>query len=111
MPAALPSLVGRLDMGYELIAECRKAIPRPPSTYVAQFHFDIIAHSREMLGYLIKTYQASQFVVGTDYPLLAGLAHPVQEVRALGLGTQDEQKILSGNARELLMLDRLPANP
>ena len=44
---ALPSLVGRLDMGYRLVPECRDAIPRPPSTYVSQFHFDIIAHNRE----------------------------------------------------------------
>jgi len=29
----------------------RNAIPRPPSTYVAQFYFDIIAHNREMLGH------------------------------------------------------------
>ena len=44
---ALPALVGRLDMGYRLVPECRNAIPRPPSTYVAQFHFDIIAHNRD----------------------------------------------------------------
>src|SRR5712691_19367 len=43
---ALPSLVGRLDMGYRLVPECRSAIPRPPSTYLAQFYFDIIAHTR-----------------------------------------------------------------
>ena len=82
---ALPALVGRLDMGYRLVPECRKAIPRPPSSYLYQFHFDIIAHSREMLGYLVKTYGADRFVVGTDYPLPAGLAHPVEEVKALGL--------------------------
>src|SRR5215469_10876255 len=46
---ALPALVGRLDMGYRLVPECARAIPRPPSTYASQFHFDIIAHSRGML--------------------------------------------------------------
>jgi len=99
---ALPALVGRLDMGYRLVPECREAIPRPPSTYVSQFHFDIIAHNLEMLGHLVKTYGADRFVVGTDYPLPAGLAHPVAEVKALGLDPRDEEKILSGNARQLL---------
>ncbi len=99
---ALPALVGRLDMGYRLVPECRSAIPRPPSTYVAQFHFDIIAHNREMLGHLVKTYGADRFVVGTDYPLPAGLAHPVEEVKALGLDAGDEEKILSLNAQMLL---------
>jgi aminocarboxymuconate-semialdehyde decarboxylase len=99
---ALSALVGRLDMGYRLVPECRSAIPRPPSTYVSQFHFDIIAHNREMLSHLVKTYGADSFVIGTDYPLPAGLAHPVQEVKALGLNPRDQEKILGLNARELL---------
>ncbi len=103
----LPSLVGRLDMGYRLVPECRNAIPRPPSTYVSQFHFDIIAHNREMLSHLVSTYGASRFVIGSDYPLPAGLAHPVAVVRALGLGSDDEAKILGRNARGLLGLDLL----
>jgi len=98
----LPAIIGRLDMGYRLVPECRNAIPRAPSTYAAQFHFDIIAHNRAMLGHLIRTYGAGRFVIGSDYPLPAGLAHPVAEVRALGLSVEDEAKILAGNARELL---------
>jgi aminocarboxymuconate-semialdehyde decarboxylase len=101
---ALPSLVGRLDMGYRLVPECRNAILRPPSSYASQFYFDIIAHSRTMLGHLVKTYGADRFVVGSDYPLPAGLAHPVEEVAALGLAPDDERKILGTNARELLRL-------
>jgi aminocarboxymuconate-semialdehyde decarboxylase len=99
---ALPALVGRLDMGYRIVPECRSAIPRPPSSYANQFYFDIIAHSHGMLSHLVKTYGADRFVVGTDYPLQAGLAHPVEEVKALGLEAGDEIKILSENARKLL---------
>jgi aminocarboxymuconate-semialdehyde decarboxylase len=101
---ALPSLLGRLDMGYRLAPECRSAIPRPPSSYASQFYFDIIAHSRTMLGHLVKSYGADRFVVGTDYPLPAGLAHPVEEVKALGLDPGEENKILGANARQLLRL-------
>ena len=99
---ALPALVGRLDMGYRIVPECRQAIPRAPSTYLSQFHFDIIANNREMLAHLVKTYGADRFVVGSDYPLPAGLAHPVAEVKALGLASADENKILGGNAERLL---------
>ncbi len=99
---SLPSIVGRLDMGYHLVAECRSAIPRPPSTYVSQFHFDIIAHNRAMLGHLVKTYGADRFVLGSDYPLPAGLAHPIQELKALGLDAVDEAKIMGHNAQGLL---------
>jgi aminocarboxymuconate-semialdehyde decarboxylase len=103
---ALPALIGRLDMGYRLVPECRSAIPRPPSSYANQFYFDIIAHSRSMLRHLVQTYGADRFVVGTDYPLPAGLAHPVEEVKALGLGSDDENKILGATARQLLRLSR-----
>lgn len=57
-----------------------------------------------MLSHLVKTYGADRFVVGTDYPLPAGLAHPVEEVRALGLEPGDENKILGDTARQLLRL-------
>jgi len=102
---ALPSLIGRLDMGYGLVPECRSAIPRPPSTYVTQFFFDTIAHNRRMLRYLTDTYGAEHLVVGSDYPLAAGLAHPVAEVKALGLSPEAEAAILGGTASRLLRLD------
>jgi aminocarboxymuconate-semialdehyde decarboxylase len=101
---ALPALVGRLDMGHRLVPECRQAIPRAPSTYVRQLHFDIIAHNRPMLRHLVGELGADRFVVGSDYPLPAGLAHPVQEVKELALRVDDEEKILSGNARSVLGL-------
>ncbi len=102
---ALPIILGRLDMGYRLVPECRSAIPRPPSTYAVQFSFDIIAHNRAMLSHLVKSYGPDRFVLGSDYPLPAGLAHPVEEVKALGLPPDDERKILGANARQLLRLE------
>jgi len=101
---ALPSMLGRLDMGFERIPECRAAIPRPPSSYVYQFCFDTVAFNPAMLRYLAETYGADRLVIGTDYPLPAGIMHPVAEVKALGLSAETESAILSGNARRLLRL-------
>ncbi|MBI3757836.1 MAG: amidohydrolase family protein [Deltaproteobacteria bacterium] len=101
---ALPSMLGRLDMGFERIPDCRSAIPRPPSSYVNQFCFDTIAFNPAMLHYLANTYGAESLVIGTDYPLPAGIMHPVAEVKALGLPAETESAILSGNARRLLRL-------
>jgi len=58
-----------------------------------------------MLRYLVSTYGAERLVVGSDYPLPAGLAHPVTEVKALGLSAEEEAAILGGNAGRLLGLD------
>jgi aminocarboxymuconate-semialdehyde decarboxylase len=101
---ALPSLLGRLDMGYRNNPECRAAVPRPPSTYVDQLAFDTIAFRQDMLRYLVSTYGAERLVVGSDYPLPAGLAHPVAEVQALGLDAEAESAVLGGNASRLLRL-------
>jgi aminocarboxymuconate-semialdehyde decarboxylase len=101
---AFPSLVGRLDMGYRVYPECQGAIPRPPSTYISQLAFDIIAFRQDILRYLITTYGAERLVVGSDYPLPAGVAHPVAEVKALGLDPEAESALLGGNASRLLRL-------
>ena len=101
---AFPSLLGRLDMGYERLRECREAIPRPPSSYIEQFSFDTIAFNHHMLRYLIMLYGHERLVIGSDYPLPAGIAHPVAEVKALRLDTESEAAILGGNASRLLRL-------
>ena len=102
---AFPSLIGRLDLGYQVAPECRAAIPRPPSTYVNQFSFDTITCNRNMLRYLANTYGAEHLVVGSDYPLLVGHLQPVAEVKALGLSPEAEEAILGGNASRLLRLE------
>jgi aminocarboxymuconate-semialdehyde decarboxylase len=101
---AFPSLLGRLDMGYRVYPECQAAIPRPPSTYVNQFTFDTIAFRQDMLRYLVTTYGAERLVIGSDYPLPAGVAHPLAEVKALGLDEEMESAVLGGNASRLLRL-------
>lgn len=100
---AFPSLIGRLDNGYRLTAELRTT-PRPPSDYLSQYWFDLIAHNPAMLRYLAGTYGADRLVIGSDYPLGGGLAHPVQEARALGLPRDQEDLVLGGNAERLLGL-------
>jgi len=102
---AFPSLIGRLDLGYQVAPECRSAIPRPPSTYVNQFSFDTITCNHNMLRYLANTYGVEHLVVGSDYPLLVGHLHPVEEVKALELSPAAEEAILGGNASRLLRLD------
>lgn len=100
---AFPSLVGRLDNGFRLAAG-RAAIPRPPSSYISQYWFDIISYNPHMLRYLAATYGSDRLVLGSDYPLGGGLPHPVAEVKALGLPETDEQAVLGGNAGRLLAL-------
>lgn len=65
---------------------------------------NIAAHFCDTL-YLANTYGAEHLVVGSDYPLLVGHLHPVEEVKALELSPEAEDAILGGNASRLLRLD------
>lgn len=102
---AFPSLVGRLDNGFHRGVARDVAISRPPSSFITQYWFDTIAFNPAMLRYLAATYGADRLVIGSDYPLGAGLPHPVTEVKALGLPVEDEQAVLGGNAAGLLGIE------
>ena len=99
---ALPSLLGRLDNGQRLMGAKGMPISRPPSSFMDQFWLDIISFNREMLRYLAASYGADHLVIGTDYPLGAGIADPVAEVRALGLSAEHQRLVLGENAEGLL---------
>ena len=87
----------KVELFFDVATQCT-------SSYVNQFCFDTVAFNPAMLHYLADTYGAERLVIGTDYPLPAGIAHPVAEVKALGLPSEAEDAILCGNARRLLRL-------
>jgi aminocarboxymuconate-semialdehyde decarboxylase len=53
----------------------------------------------------VHRFGADHLVLGSDYPLPLGPEDPVAEVRALTLDSEDEDRILGGNARRLLGID------
>ena len=103
---ALPSILGRLEHGYRVRPECRSAIPRPPSDYLDRFFFDTIAHHGEILAEVVRRFGADQVLLGSDFPFDMGLEQPVEAVRALGLPPDATDRILSGNARQILTRPR-----
>lgn len=100
----LPWLLGRLDKGHEVLPMARKAIPRPPSSYLDQLWFDTLVLREEALRFLVTALGAERLVLGSDYPLPLGPASPAAEVRALELEPEQEHAILGGNACRLLSL-------
>ncbi|HKC51384.1 MAG TPA: amidohydrolase family protein [Myxococcota bacterium] len=100
------SLLARLQKGHELLAEARRAAPKPPSAYLQQFWVDTVTFDAGWLGYLIEKLGASQVVLGSDYPLPLGPPDPAAEVRALKLDPASEAAILGGNACGLLGVSR-----
>jgi aminocarboxymuconate-semialdehyde decarboxylase len=101
---AFPYLLGRIDHGYRVRAECRH-LPRPPSAYLDRFFFDTISHSPGALRFLIGLVGADRVMLGSDYCFDMGYEEPVKALAAVeGLGAADGERILGGNAVKLLGL-------
>jgi len=99
---ALPSLRGRLDRGFQQRPEINKIISRPPTEYLKQFYFDTITHDAAVLRELVNLVGADHVLLGSDYPFDMGNENPVDLVRAVNLGSEQEKKILGMNAQRLL---------
>jgi aminocarboxymuconate-semialdehyde decarboxylase len=88
---ALPVVRGRL----------RRAFAVRPEAALRRFYYDTVTHDHDLLADLVRYAGAGQVLLGSDRPFDMGTDDPVAEVRALGLGA-DEELILGGTAAQLL---------
>jgi aminocarboxymuconate-semialdehyde decarboxylase len=99
----LPWLRGRLDLGWE-----RKAVAHttelPPSEFCRRLYYDTAVFDQTLLSHLVSDMGADHVLLGTDHPFELGDFHPVETVRALGLGVDETETILWRTAAELLGL-------
>ncbi|MHA6782086.1 amidohydrolase family protein [Pseudonocardia saturnea] len=99
----LPSLRGRLDMGWE-----RKDVARTtavkPSDFTDRLYYDTAVFSSRLLRRLVEDVGAEHVLLGTDHPFELGDRTPLDTVRALGLDRGAERAVLWDNAAALLGL-------
>ena len=99
-----PHLIGRMDHGTTVRAEC-KHMTKPPSSYLRRFHYDTITHSDSILLNLIRQVGADRVVMGSDCPADMSYTQPVQVIERIGeLTASEREAIVSGNAARLLGL-------
>jgi aminocarboxymuconate-semialdehyde decarboxylase len=99
----LPSLRGRLDMGWER-KEVARTIGVPPSRFTEKLYYDTAVFSPVLLRRLVEDVGVEHVLLGTDHPFELGDPAPLDTVRALGLDEADERRILRDNAAGLLGL-------
>jgi aminocarboxymuconate-semialdehyde decarboxylase len=100
---ALPILIGRIDRGWKVRPEA-KNLPRAPSSYLRQFHYDTIAHSKPILQFVISQVGADRIMIGSDYCFDMGYEQPVEIVDELDLTADARAMILGGTAAKLLKI-------
>ena len=98
---ALPAVRGRLRRAFAVRGEARARTTAGPDESLRRFYYDTVTHDRDLLAGLIRHAGAGQVVLGSDRPFDMGTDHPLDEVRALALGAE-EDLVVSGNATRLL---------
>lgn len=99
----LPSLRGRLDMGWERKDVARTTAVRP-SELTDRLYYDTAVFSPTLLRRLVEDVGADHVLLGTDHPFELGDRTPLETVECLGLDRASTRAILWDNAAGLLGL-------
>ncbi|NLU71020.1 amidohydrolase family protein [Streptomyces sp. HNM0574] len=97
----LPSLRGRLTLGWERKPQARRSRVAPAERIDA-FYYDTAVFSAPLLRELVDRVGADHVLLGTDTPFDLADTTPLATVRALGLGARATASILHGNAERAL---------
>jgi aminocarboxymuconate-semialdehyde decarboxylase len=99
----LPSLIGRLDHGFKVIPQAKR-MAQTPSAYLRRFTYDIIAHSKPVMEFVMSQVGVDRIMLGSDYCFDVGYEHPVEFVEQLRLSADERLMILNGTAAKLLKI-------
>ena len=95
--------MGRLDRGWQVRAEARIHLHKPPSTYQRRLYYDCLTSSEAALRFLLDQVGADRVVLGSDWPYVRWEPSPVTWVQGLQSLTQEEKEaILWKNLERLL---------
>ncbi len=95
--------IGRMDHGWQVRAEARVNMTKPPSAYLSRFYYDCIVYTEPALRFLIDSVGVDRVVFGTDWPYDMALDWPVSWILAMTTLSQEEKEaILWKNLEKLL---------
>ncbi|HEU0021755.1 MAG TPA: amidohydrolase family protein [Dehalococcoidia bacterium] len=95
--------MGRMDRGWQVRAEARVNIQRPPRYYQSKIYYDCITMSERALRFLIDAVGIDRVVLGSDWPYVAWDPSPVAWINSLeSLNQAEKEQILWKNLEQLL---------
>ena len=103
----LPSLRGRMDMGWER-KDVAHTNDNPPSHYTKRLYYDTAVFDTTTLRRIVEDVGVEHVLMGTDHPFELGDPTPRRTVGELGLSEADTAAILGGTAAGLLGLTVRP---
>lgn len=99
----LPYISGRMDHQLTVLKRGPQNLQRKPSEYLRSIYMDIVSPLPEAMRFALDFSSADKLLFSSDHPWVEP-KEILDPLRSLKLPAADEQKILSGNARQLFGL-------
>jgi aminocarboxymuconate-semialdehyde decarboxylase len=73
---AFSTVLPRLNYGWETMEQIREVCPNPPIFYAKKLYFDTLVYEPKKIKYLLELFDASQMLIGSDYPFVIREKNP-----------------------------------
>ena len=103
---AFPYLAGREEHFLFHMTDHSTSIQRPFREYLRRFHYDYLIYWPEAFQFLMTMVGADRIVVGTDNFAAKDVEYPTAVLDQFKMAPADRTRILNGNAKRLLRLER-----
>jgi aminocarboxymuconate-semialdehyde decarboxylase len=95
-------LLPRLVHAWQNVPKARESLKESPAAAAKRFYYDQLVFDPHAVGFLIKTFGASQICVGTDYPFAMGDFEPMKTLAGAQLDPATLEAVTATNAKRFL---------
>lgn len=100
----LAMLLPRLQQAMSVFPALKDSVLKSPAEQARELYYDTLVFDTPTLQHLVRTFGASQLLVGTDYPFNFHDARPIESIRAAGFDETIVDQLTQANARRFLGL-------
>lgn len=100
----LAMLLPRLQQAMSVFPALQDSVLTSPAEAARELYFDTLVFDTPTLQHLVRTFGASQLMIGTDYPFNFHDARPLERIRAAGFDETVVEQLAHANARRFLGL-------
>ncbi|WP_066705229.1 amidohydrolase family protein [Curvibacter delicatus] len=100
----LAMLLPRLEQAMSVFPALRDSVNRSPTEQARELFYDTLVFDAPTLQHLVRTFGASQLMLGTDYPFNFHEPQPVARIEQAGFDGNVAEQLLQANARRFLGL-------